>query len=55
MTDPSPSSRLQKTFLKYQHLFVFSAPAVFVAAVLLLVSLAVVLALHALGANPWER
>jgi uncharacterized membrane protein YfcA len=36
MTDPSPGSRLQKTFLKYQHLFVFSAPAVFVAAVVLL-------------------
>ena len=35
MTSPSASSRLQKTFLRYQHFFVFAAPVIFVAAVVL--------------------
>jgi uncharacterized membrane protein YfcA len=35
MTTSSASSRVQKTFLRYQHVFVFTAPAIFVAAVLL--------------------
>ncbi|MFB6223347.1 MAG: sulfite exporter TauE/SafE family protein [Haloarcula sp.] len=33
MTTPSPSSRLQKGFLKYQHVFVFLAPLLFIAGV----------------------
>ena len=35
MSSPSASSRLQKTFLKYQHVFVFVAPALFIAGVYL--------------------
>ncbi|AQL42683.1 hypothetical protein BV210_08155 [Halorientalis sp. IM1011] len=35
MTASSRSSRLQKTFLRYQHLFVAAAPIIFVAAVVL--------------------
>jgi uncharacterized membrane protein YfcA len=35
MSDPSPRSRVQKRFLKYQHLFVFTAPVVFIASVVL--------------------
>ena len=33
MTTPSSSSRLQKAFLKYQHIFVFLAPLLFVVGV----------------------
>jgi uncharacterized membrane protein YfcA len=35
MSTPSTKSRVQRNFLKYQHLFVFTAPVVFVASVLL--------------------
>ncbi|WP_227134065.1 sulfite exporter TauE/SafE family protein [Halorubellus salinus] len=35
MSSPSTTSRVQKNFLKYQHLFVFTAPVLFVASVLL--------------------